>query len=469
MNYFTSLKNKNFYGVGLGFLIMALYSCGSSKQAYNSNDGIYGTPASNEAVVMVRDTKSDYYQNYFAGENELSQEIFTDIDAYEGYNDADTLYAENEYDNGNPPWEYSTSSVSINFNVGFGGYGPYGWAYGWNGFGYGWGYPGYFWGYPRYGWGYPGYGWGYPGYGWGYPGYGWGYPGYGWGYPGYGWGYYPPHYPGYPGYYRPGTYGKRYAHNTGRDATYQRFNTRNISPENKFNPARRSSSTRNLASSYDSNRYRTANRNSSSQIKNSRSYRQRSNYSRSNEGSNGYNKFGNNRSRNYNSRSSNYNSRSSAPAYRSGSSGYRGSSSGSRSSSRRREMSYNNVDYKLNPSNRRFVRKSNEVQSVGTNNRVSYSNARNRNAYQQFVKYTPSSGLKRNTGYSRSTSSYSKSSGSSSLSRSSGSGSPRSNVSRSTGTRSSGASRSFSSGGSSSRSSGSSGPKASGSSGRTKR
>ena len=443
MNYFTFLKNKNFYGIGLGFLIMALYSCGSSQQAYNSNDGIYGSPDSKETVVMVRDTKSDYYQNYFAGENQMSQEIFTDIDAYEGYDESDTLYVENEYNNGNPPWEYSTSSVSINFNVGFGGYGPYGWAYGWNGFGYGWG-----------GWGYPGYGWGYPGYVWGYPGYGWGYPGYGW---------------GYPGYYRPGTYGKRYAYNTGRDAGYQRFNTRNISPENKFNASRRSTSSRNLASTYDSGRNRTFNRSSNSQVKNSRSYRQRSNYSRSNEGSNGYNKFGNNRSSNYNSRSSNYNRRSSAPAYRSGSSGYRGSSSGSRSSSRRREMSYNNIDYKVNQSNRGFVRKSNQIQSAGANNRVSYSTARKRNEYQQFVKYTPSAGVKRNTGYTKNSSSYGKSSGSNSVRRSSGSRSAPSNVSRNSGTRSSSASRSFSSGGSSSRSSGSSGPKASSSSGRTKR
>ena len=43
---------------------------------------------------MVRDTRTDYYQNYFSGEKTNSEEIFTDIDAYEGDYENDTVYVE---------------------------------------------------------------------------------------------------------------------------------------------------------------------------------------------------------------------------------------------------------------------------------------------------------------------------------------------------------------------------------------
>ena len=198
----TPFKNILFYSISFILLSMGLFSCSSSQQAYNDGDGIYGNPETKGEVVMVRDTRTDYYQNYFTGENENSQEIFTDIDAYEGYSDTDTVYVDNQYENGNPPWEQTVSSVSINVNVGFGGWGRGGCGYG----GYGGYYGGFYGGYG--GWGYPCYGYGY-GYGFGW-GYGWGYGGY---YPGY----YPPYYPGYyPPYYERSTYGKRYASNTGR-------------------------------------------------------------------------------------------------------------------------------------------------------------------------------------------------------------------------------------------------------------
>ncbi len=105
-----------------------------------TDDGIYGTPNTKQEVVMVRDTRTDYYQNYFSGEHQNNEEYFTDVDAYEGNYDTDTVYVENQYV-GNPPWEQTTSSVSINFNVGIGaGWGWGGPWYGWGGF-YGWGNP----------------------------------------------------------------------------------------------------------------------------------------------------------------------------------------------------------------------------------------------------------------------------------------------------------------------------------------
>jgi len=142
MKNFTPLKNILFYSTSLIIVLSALYSCSSSQPAYSENDGIYGAPEKKSEVVMVRDTRTDYYQNYFSGENENSQEIFTDIDAYEGYSENDTVYVEN-YDNGNPPWEKTASSVSVSINVGVGwGYGGcnrwggYYWGMGpWGGYG----------------------------------------------------------------------------------------------------------------------------------------------------------------------------------------------------------------------------------------------------------------------------------------------------------------------------------------------
>ena len=399
MKNFTSLKNICFYGVSLILLTGGLYSCGSSQQAYNEGDGIYGSPQTKGEVVMVRDTKSDYYQNYFAGENQNSQEIFTDIDAYEGYNDTDTIYVENQYSNGNPPWEQSSSNVTISFNMGFGGY--YGWGYPYYGYGYGWGYPGY-------GWGYPGYGWGYPGYGWGYPGYGWGYPGYGWGYPGYGWGHYPPY---YPGYYERATYGKRYANNSGSiNGNYGRMNTRNISTENKFNRAySRSANSRNVASSYGTNSRGSSSRYGTTQGNNNRSYQNRSSYNRANSSSNYRNNSSGNNSGSYKrsaapaSRSySSPSSRSGSSGMRSGSSGMRSGSSGMRSSSGRRQMSYNNMDSSPTSSNRKFVKKTTSYESAASNERVSYTTAKNSNTYQRYVKYAPADGVRGNSSSARS-------------------------------------------------------------------
>ena len=138
MRNITPFKKYLFNSSILGLLLVVFASCSSSQRAYTEGDGIYGSPEPKEEVVMVRDTRTDYYQNYFSGERNNSEEIFTDIDAYEGDYDNDTLYVEDQYV-GNPPWEATGSNVSISFSVGVGGY--YGWGapcYGWGGY-YGWG------------------------------------------------------------------------------------------------------------------------------------------------------------------------------------------------------------------------------------------------------------------------------------------------------------------------------------------
>ncbi len=123
MKNITPFKNISFYSMILGLLVVSFSSCSSSQQAYNADDGIYGNGNAKQEVVMVRDTRTDYYQNYFSGEHQNNEEYFTDIDAYEGNYDTDTVYVEDQYV-GNPPWERTASSVSINFNVGIGaGYG----------------------------------------------------------------------------------------------------------------------------------------------------------------------------------------------------------------------------------------------------------------------------------------------------------------------------------------------------------
>ena len=66
MKIFTPFKNIVFYSISLTLLSAGLFSCSSSQQAYNDGDGIYGSPQTKSEVVMVRDTKTDYYQNYLS-------------------------------------------------------------------------------------------------------------------------------------------------------------------------------------------------------------------------------------------------------------------------------------------------------------------------------------------------------------------------------------------------------------------
>ena len=118
----SNIVNNIFPLLIAGFVISSLISCGSSKDTTRDDDGIYDTNEQKK-VVVVKDTKSDYYQDYFSNENEYYEtdedEIFTDIDEYK-YEDTDTLYVEEKYVSGNAPWEYATN-VSVNFYAGFGG------------------------------------------------------------------------------------------------------------------------------------------------------------------------------------------------------------------------------------------------------------------------------------------------------------------------------------------------------------
>lgn len=294
MKKITLINFSQTISVGMMVLFFTLISCGSSQTAYQ-DDGIYDNDTNlNNERVLVKDEKSDYYQNYFSEERNnyySPEDIVTDIDdlAYEG-NDSiqtDTVYVVEKYVDGKPPWEESYSDVSVSFNFGVG-------------FGYGWGgyYNPWYWGGPWYGYGWGGY----------YPYY-----------PPYYrpiWGPYPPYYPGYPGWRGNYTYGKRYSQNTSRLNTSRFYN--------------RSSS---IAAIHD-NRYRrnySQNRSSTSGNLNN-SVRNRSNYNKQSRTNNSntrdrnsnYNKNKQNRSnQNYNRSRPSY--QRSTPSYNRGS-GTRGSS-----------------------------------------------------------------------------------------------------------------------------------------------
>ena len=210
------MKLINYKSIKIGYvaliamLFLSLSSCivyRDTSSGYGSydEDGIYAydnKPVANE--VAVEETRPSYnmYQDYFKRQAEVydtisEDDIFTDVDSL-GYGD-DQYYEDEQYTEGNPPWEY-TDNVTINFNTGW--YRPYyynswynSWYYPYNSW-YGYGYYDSFY-YPYYN---------------RYPYYGY-YGGY---YPFYGYNYYRPWYYGYNRYYNNYNYGRRYTYNTSR-------------------------------------------------------------------------------------------------------------------------------------------------------------------------------------------------------------------------------------------------------------
>ncbi|MEL0645570.1 hypothetical protein V6251_14350 [Olleya sp. Ti.3.14] len=165
------------------FTALALSSCGSYQYVGQTTDGIYDTGTENrqyESEAIPAENNNDYYSNYFkekADEAEIysqTEEIFTDVDTYQGDYDDSIEVAEQ-----NAGWGATNSNVIINIHdTGF--YNDYGWGWnrpwGWNGwYNWGWNSP-YSW---RYGWGwnnsfYNSY-WRSPYYGFNNFGYGYGY------------------------------------------------------------------------------------------------------------------------------------------------------------------------------------------------------------------------------------------------------------------------------------------------------
>ncbi|WP_055446652.1 hypothetical protein [Lacinutrix mariniflava] len=213
---------------------LGLTSCGSYQYVGQNNDGVYGEDERQEDVVRADAEDSGdntYYKNYFKEKSlemgsDRNEEVFVDIDSYEGSYSEDYVQEE-DVNTGYGAWGENNSDVSINiYNNGFNNYWnrPY---YGWN----------------RYGWNRPYSGWnlGFGGYGHYYSGYQYGgiydpfwSPGFGYGY-GYGAGSY------YGGYYGGNGYGRNSLsyNSTRRGSTYGR----NSVLGRRVEGARRSSST----------------------------------------------------------------------------------------------------------------------------------------------------------------------------------------------------------------------------------
>lgn len=229
-------------------LLIGLTSCGSYQYVGQDSDGIYG-PSDRRVEyreVPVRVANADaqnnnsYYKNYFKEksleyENEsLENEIFTDIDSYEGNYALENDSLEIAYE-GYGGWGQNSSEVSINVypNYGFNNY---------------------WWHRPYYAWGWGGYyGPFYSGWGYGFNSFYWHSPYYG----GYYGSFYNPYYYyrsyRYSPYYNNRYYGNRYysgrgvAYNTGRRGSS--YNRRGITNNRNSNFIRRNSlSTRNYSS-----------------------------------------------------------------------------------------------------------------------------------------------------------------------------------------------------------------------------
>ena len=203
----------------IGIIFFSLSSCIIYRDATtHEDDGIYDSsePKREVAVrneVEEQDTNSKAYQDYFKREADRYEEIteddiFTDVDSL-GYGDDE--YYDEEYIDGNSPWEY-TDNVSVNFNFGWGGFYRPWYNYGFYNSFYNpyYGYGGYY--NPFY---YNSFYWPYVGYDALYYGYGYGYGGFYNPYYRYGYGYYHPYYR-YNRYNSNYSYGRRYAYNTSR-------------------------------------------------------------------------------------------------------------------------------------------------------------------------------------------------------------------------------------------------------------
>ncbi|MBL87573.1 MAG: hypothetical protein CMO82_13055 [Winogradskyella sp.] len=213
MQFKIITKHKLPFFVALG-LMTVLTSCGSFQYVGYDNDGIYSSEDYNttdveQPVATTSSNDSEYYKNYFADTSAQLEaviednEIFTDIDSYEGNyleKAQDTIEERPVYGG----WGQNNESITINIidNGWYGWNDPWlwnvGWGYGWNN--WGWGRP-WRWNYGwNYGYGWNNWGWN-AGWGYGWNNWGWG-PGWGYGWNNWGWN----------GYYR----GNRYAYNAGR-------------------------------------------------------------------------------------------------------------------------------------------------------------------------------------------------------------------------------------------------------------
>ena len=158
--FYTSLKSRLFFALGL-FGLLVFTSCGSSYYgAEAAGDGIYANTTDSEPEVAeeTQTDKSNYYKQYFQSKDKAYEEIpedgavFTDIEAYHTKESLDEegniIIEEQYYDQGYGAWGTNGGNVSVNVYGGAGFGVGLGWGWGW-----GWGWGGWYnpwWGYGCY-------------------------------------------------------------------------------------------------------------------------------------------------------------------------------------------------------------------------------------------------------------------------------------------------------------------------------
>lgn len=330
MKFITNIKAKLYYSSSILALSIILVSCGSYQYVGEDDDGIYAS--SNKKIEQRHETEqeptSGYYKDYFENHVNTANDIFTDIEAYEGEFEDEVITddAPDEYTEGNSGWGTNSSEIVVNFVGSRFGY-PYYGGFGFNEFGFGYPfYGGFGFGFNRFGFGFGGYPY-YGGFGFNRFGFGFGFGGY----PYYAYGFNPFRYR-YGGFYGYPYYGYRgsFFSNNARFFAGNRNFSRLSRLDNRRNSritGRRSSISRNNASANNRSRRSSAlsNRSSTTRSRTTNSNRTRSSFNRSSSSS-----------RNSFNRSSSSRSRSFSPPRRSSGRSSGARSSGSRSSSRGR-------------------------------------------------------------------------------------------------------------------------------------
>ncbi|WP_299387818.1 hypothetical protein [uncultured Lacinutrix sp.] len=132
---------------------LGLTSCGSYQYVGQESDGVYGEEDIVQADVQDN-ADNTYYKSYFKEksiqmESDISNDVFVDVDSYQGnYSDEVVQVDNNNNNSGYGAWGENSSNVTVNLYSGFsysffdwnnpfignGWYGNRGWAYGYGGF-----------------------------------------------------------------------------------------------------------------------------------------------------------------------------------------------------------------------------------------------------------------------------------------------------------------------------------------------
>ena len=123
-NYF--IKEKSSIYTLFGLLALVVTSCGSyQNKSYYDNDGIYG--GGEKRVATETNSNNTYYKEYFSSLNKENEEIFTNVDEYNSYQNDTVNRATARVENTSYSSWGSNPSSNITVNVYDNGWGYGGW------------------------------------------------------------------------------------------------------------------------------------------------------------------------------------------------------------------------------------------------------------------------------------------------------------------------------------------------------